>query len=266
MKPRIAVWKFSSCDGCQLSLLDCEDELLALGNAVEIAYFLEATSRVEDGPYDVSIVEGSITTAHDEERIQEVRENSGVVVAIGACATAGGIQALKNFADVEEYKRIVYAHPEYVDTLATSTPIGEHIKVDVELRGCPIDRGQLLAAISALVLGHAPRTKTSPVCLDCKQNGITCVLVSKGRPCLGPITQTGCGALCPSIGRGCFGCFGPADTANVDALTAQLRQLGMTDVGIDEMMNTYATTQFRKLVADQAGTGRGGSDDSGEQV
>lgn len=159
MKPRIAVWKFSSCDGCQLSLLDCEDELLALGNAVEIAYFLEATSRVEDGPYDVSIVEGSITTAHDEERIQEVRENSGVVVAIGACATAGGIQALKNFADVEEYKRIVYAHPEYVDTLATSTPIGEHIKVDVELRGCPIDRGQLLAAISALVLGHAPRAR-----------------------------------------------------------------------------------------------------------
>ena len=124
----LAVWKFASCDGCQLSLLDCEDELLALAGALDIAYFLEAGRAEVRGEYDVSIVEGSITTEHDAERIREIRACSGMLIAVGACANAGGIQALRNFADVEDYTSIVYARPEYISTLATSTPASEHVR------------------------------------------------------------------------------------------------------------------------------------------
>ena len=134
------MWKFASCDGCQLTVLNCEDELLELAGEIEIAYFPEATRAVVEGPYDLSLVEGSVTTADDAERIQQVRQNSRRLVTIGACATAGGIQALRNFADVAEFRAAVYAQPEYVETLATSTPIAAHVPVDFELRGCPIDR------------------------------------------------------------------------------------------------------------------------------
>ena len=144
---RVAVVKFASCDGCQLTLLDCEDELLGIAGAVDIVHFLEAGGPVLSGPYDLAIVEGSITTAHDAARIRELREQSTVLVSIGACATAGGIQALRNAADVTEYASVVYAHPEYLSTLATSTPISSHVQVDVELRGCPVDKGQLLHVI-----------------------------------------------------------------------------------------------------------------------
>src|SRR6266498_6065311 len=139
-KPKLAVWKFASCDGCQLSLLDCEDELLSVIGEVEIANFPEASRAVVKGPYDLSLVEGSITTPHDAERIKEVRRVSKFLVTIGACATSGGIQALRNFADVNEFVSIVYASPEYISTLATSTGIADHIAVDFELRGCPIDK------------------------------------------------------------------------------------------------------------------------------
>src|SRR5215212_10788621 len=134
--PTLAVWKFASCDGCQLTLLDCEDELLTLAGQVQIVTFLEASSAIVGGPYDVSLVEGSITTAADERRIHEIREQSKVLVTIGACATAGGVQALRNFADVEEFTSVVYARPDYVSTLATSTPIAAHVDVDYELHGC----------------------------------------------------------------------------------------------------------------------------------
>ena len=217
-KPRLAVVKFASCDGCQLSLLDCEDELLTVAGAVEIAYFLEATSKIAPGPYDVALVEGSITTAHDAQRIQQVREESGYLVTIGACATAGGIQSLKNWADHEEYMACVYAQPEYISTLATSTPIADHVAVDFELRGCPINRFQLVEVLTALIAGRKPRTPTHSVCLDCKRRGTVCIEVARGVPCLGPITQTGCGAICPAYDRGCYGCFGPAGQANTDSL------------------------------------------------
>ena len=147
-RPTLAVWKFSSCDGCQLSLLDCEDELLAIAGAIQIAYFPEATSAELEGPYDISLVEGSITTAHDAERILEIRERSGLLVTIGACATAGGIQALRNFADVKEWIPLVYASPEFISTLETSTPIADHVKVDLELRGCPISKEQLVETVT----------------------------------------------------------------------------------------------------------------------
>ena len=215
-KPRLAVWKFSSCDGCQLRLLDCEDELLALAGAVEIAYFLEATSANLDGAgeFDVSLVEGSITNEHDAARIEEVRKRSKVVVAIGACATVGGVQALKNYADVDAFVDAVYASPEFISTLATSTGISEHVQVDFELQGCPVSKAQLLEVLTAFLAGRRPRIPAYSVCVECKRRGTTCVMVARGTPCLGPVTQAGCGALCPSYARGCFGCYGPKETPN----------------------------------------------------
>ena len=216
-KPRLAVHKFASCDGCQLSLLDCEDELLAVAGAVEIALFPEASSRMEQGPYDVVLVEGSITTPSDAERIRRVRREAKFLVTIGACATAGGIQALRNFADHAEFMRAVYASPHYIQTLATSTPIADHVPVDFELRGCPIDKRQLLEVLASLLAGRKPRTPSESVCPGCKRRGTVCIMVAKGEPCLGPITQAGCGAICPAYDRGCYGCFGPAKQTNVES-------------------------------------------------
>ncbi|HTX46461.1 MAG TPA: hypothetical protein VMD48_09295 [Solirubrobacteraceae bacterium] len=216
--PTLAVWKFSSCDGCQLSLLDCEDELLALSERIRIAYFLEASRATVDGPYDISLVEGSITTSHDAERIREVRAQSRALITIGACATAGGIQALRNFADVEAFTRAVYASPEFISTLRTSTPISAHVAVDFELRGCPIDKRQLLEVISAYLNRRRPRVRAHSVCIDCKRRGNVCVMVAHGTACLGPVTHAGCGALCPSYDRGCYGCYGPKETPNTVSL------------------------------------------------
>ena len=211
-KPKLAVWKFSSCDGCQLSLLDCEDELLAVTDALEIANFPEASRAVVKGPYDLSLVEGSITTPHDAERIHGIRRASKFLVTIGACATAGGIQALRNFKDVKEFISIVYARPDYIETLKKSTPITDHVFVDFELRGCPINKHQLVEVLSAFLNGRKPNTPPHSVCVECKQGGTVCVMVAHGMPCLGPVTQVGCGALCPRYARGCYGCFGPKET------------------------------------------------------
>ena len=245
-RPKLAVWKFASCDGCQLSLLDCEDELLAVAGEVEIANFLEASSAVVDGPYDLSLVEGSITTPHDAERIREVREVSRHVVTIGACATSGGVQALKNFADVDEFIHAVYATPEYVSTLATSTPISAHIAVDFELHGCPIDKRQLLEVITAFLHGRRPAIASTSVCTECKRRGNVCVVVAHGTPCLGPVTHAGCGALCPSFNRGCYGCFGPMESPNTVALTRELRVLGMSERNVERVFRTFNVTKFEE--------------------
>ena len=231
-KPRIGVFKFASCDGCQLTLLDCEDELLALADAVEIAYFPEATRRELKGPYDVTLVEGSITTHQDAERIQRVRRQSKRLIVIGACATSGGIQALRNWQNVDEMTRVVYATPGYISTLRTSTPIAEHVPVDFELRGCPIDKHQLIEVISAMLAGRRPAVPTYSVCMECKRRGNICVTVAQGTPCLGPVTQAGCGAICPAYTRGCYGCFGPMETPNTDAISNHLRILGQDDATI----------------------------------
>lgn len=228
-RPRIAVWKFASCDGCQLSLLDCERELLAVAGAVDLVMFPEASSAMEPGPYDVSLVEGSITTPHDLDRIREIRGQSRLLVTIGACATAGGIQALRNLADVGALAAAVYPSPELLDVLPTSTPIADHVVVDAELRGCPIDRGQLLEVLNAIVNHRPPRISTTSVCTECKARTRTCVMVAHGTPCLGPITQAGCGALCPAFHRGCYGCFGPMETPTVAGLTTWFRDHGMSD-------------------------------------
>lgn len=242
-QPSLAVWKFASCDGCQLTLLDCEDDLLPLAGRVRFAYFLEATSATSEGPYDVSLVEGSITTPGDVQRIRAIRAASRVLVTIGACATAGGIQALRNAANADEYRSVVYAHPEYLDTLDDSTPISAHVPVDYELRGCPIDRGQLLDMLTALLAGRRPRLPAYPVCTDCKRRGLACVLVAAGTPCLGPVTRAGCGAVCPAVGRGCFGCFGPVADANTAALLAQLRATGATGAELRRLLSTFTVAE-----------------------
>ena len=224
-KPTLAVYKFSSCDGCQLSILNLEDELLDLVGAVEIAYFLEATSKIQPGPYDIAMVEGSITTPHEAERIQEIRAACSTLIAIGTCATAGGIQALRNFTQADKLADFTYDHPEYLDYLETSTPVSEHVQVDLELWGCPLNKYQLLEAVVALLQQRKPRLPTHSVCLDCKRNGTVCVMVADGVPCAGPVTRSGCGALCPANGRGCYGCFGPAPEADLDTLVPRLQAL-----------------------------------------
>ncbi|OGO43173.1 MAG: oxidoreductase [Chloroflexi bacterium RBG_16_57_9] len=235
-RPRLAVFKFASCDGCQLTLLNAEDELLTIAGAVDIAYFVEARRQALAGPYDVTLVEGSITTPEEVRRIQEVRHQSKFLITIGACATAGGIQALRNWGDVSEFTRIVYAHPEYIQTLDKSTPIAEHVPVDLELRGCPIDKGQLLDVLTGLLIGRKPHVPGYSVCMECKRRGTVCVLAAQGLACLGPVTHTGCGAICPAFGRGCYGCFGPMESPNTELLGARLLELG---AGRDEVVRLF---------------------------
>jgi sulfhydrogenase subunit delta len=252
-RPTLAVMKFASCDGCQLTLLDAEDELLAVAEAVQISHFAEASSRLEPGPYDVALVEGSITTPEDRHRLIKLRAESKFLVTIGACATAGGVQALRNFADHQEFMQSVYARPDYIETLATSTPISAHVKVDFELRGCPIDKHQLLEVIASLVAGHRPRTSTESVCQPCKRRGTVCVVVARSVPCLGPVTQAGCGSICPAYDRGCYGCFGPSHQPNLPSMTKQLVNNGMDTVDTAlflQSFNTYSpafSTESQRL-------------------
>jgi sulfhydrogenase subunit delta len=238
-RPRLAVWKFASCDGCQLTLLDVEDHLLDVAGVIDIAYFPEATKGKIEGRYQLSLVEGSITTAHDARRIREVREISETLVTIGACATAGGIQALRNWADVDEFLRIVYAEPSYIDTLSTSTPIEDHVPVDFQLRGCPISKHQLIEVIDAFLHMRKPNIPGHSVCVECKLRGTTCVMVAQGIPCMGPITHAGCGAICPAYDRGCYGCFGPSQAPNIDSLAAWWKQLEVTDVDLVRALRTF---------------------------
>lgn len=247
-KPRIGVFKFASCDGCQLSLLDAEDHLLAVADAIEIAYFPEASRTMSKGPYDIALVEGSITTHHDAQRIQEIRRQSKKLVTIGACATSGGIQALRNWRDVDEFIRVVYASPKFISTLKLSTPIAEHVPVDFELRGCPINQYQLVELIAATLAGRRPNIPTYSVCIECKARETVCVAVARGTACLGPVTQAGCGAICPAFDRGCYGCYGPMDSANTASISKQFRVLGQTDPQIARAFrgfNAWAW-QFRK--------------------
>lgn len=252
-KPTLAVWKFASCDGCQLALLDLEDELLAVAGAIEIAYFKEATRGEVSGPYDVSLVEGSVTTPHDVERIENVRAQSKFLVTIGACATAGGVQALRNFAGVAGYLQAVYARPDYIETLASSTPIKGHVEVDFELQGCPINKYQLLEVLTALLHGRTPQIPNHSVCVECKSRYTPCVMVAQGIPCLGPVTHAGCGAICPSYNRGCYGCYGPMETPNLVALAEQWHTLGCDERDIQRALRTFYawSDEFRTFTAER---------------
>jgi sulfhydrogenase subunit delta len=238
-RPSLAVFKFASCDGCQLQLLDAQGKLLEIADRVRIDHFLEASSLVVPGPYDVGLVEGSISTAHDAERIREVRRQCRYLVTIGACATSGGIQALRNWGKIDDFLGAVYASPEYVTTLATSTAIADHVPVDFELRGCPIDTGQLVELVTALVLGRKPRVPGHSVCVECKARGTVCVAVAKGIPCLGPVTQAGCGAICPAHDRECFGCYGPSEAVNLVSLTGFYEARGTPRADLTRLVRSF---------------------------
>jgi coenzyme F420-reducing hydrogenase gamma subunit len=255
-RPRLAVFKFASCDGCQLSLLDCEDELLAVAGEIEIAYFVEARRRTIEGPYDVTLVEGSVTTEEEAERIREARRQSRYLVSIGACATSGGIQALRNWTDVNDYIQVVYATPQYIHTLSRSRPISDFVAVDFELRGCPISKMQLIELITALLIGRKPHVPPYSVCIECKRRGTVCVMVAGGTPCLGPATQAGCGAICPAFDRGCYGCFGPIDPANPASLGMQFIRLGQSPAQVARAFRSFngyapalraASNEFEKM-------------------
>ena len=228
-KPRVAVVKFASCDGCQLTLLDCEDELLAIADRVHFAHFAEASSDLQPGPYDLTIVEGSVSTPEDRHRIVKLRAQSKKLITIGACATAGGVQALRNFGNSDEYSKAVYASPEMIQTLADSTPIAQHVKVDFELRGCPVDKQQLIEVVLAFAQGRQPKTSTESVCQPCKRRGTVCVVVAQNKPCLGPVTQAGCGAICPAYDRGCYACFGPSAQPNMRGVSEGLLRGRLTN-------------------------------------
>lgn len=262
-RPKLAVYKFSSCDGCQLQLLNLEDELLNLVDAVEVAYFLEARRQQLPPPYDIGLVEGSVSTPEEEDRIHQVRRDCKYLITIGACATSGGIQALRNWGDVEEFTRCVYARPNYIQTLETATPIGSHVFVDFELRGCPVDEHQLLELISALLDGRRPNIPTHCLCIECKRKGFPCVMISQGQPCLGPVTQAGCGALCPGCNRPCYGCFGPMEQPNMESLCQWLTsRQGRTPGEMKRMLRTFngflepfkqASDQYERLESKQRG-------------
>lgn len=232
-KPSIAVHKFSSCDGCQLAFLNAGEDLLRLAELVEIRHFLEAGVANEYAQVDIAFVEGSISTSEELTRIQRVRAASSYLVTLGACATAGGLQALRNLDQSNEpWKHAVYAQPAYIHTLDQAEPVGAHVKVDLELWGCPVNGAQVLGAVRQLLFGIAPLEQRDKVCMECKRQQTVCVMVTEGRPCMGPVTRTGCGALCPRFGRDCYACFGPAESPNTEALSRCLEGLGLPPADI----------------------------------
>jgi coenzyme F420-reducing hydrogenase gamma subunit len=240
-KPRLGVFKFASCDGCQLSILDCEDQLLALAGRVEIAYFLEATRRPLEGEFDLALVEGSVSTQGQEEEIREIRRRSRFLMTLGACASNGGIQGLRNFGSLDAGKALafVYPSPEYVATLACSRPASDYVKVDLELPGCPISKNQLLGVLAQMLAGSRPKVSNHALCLDCKRAHLVCILVTQGAPCMGPVTSTGCGVLCPSHDRPCYSCFGPHSQTNTAALYSRFEQLGLKPEEIRRLFHTF---------------------------
>lgn len=255
-RPRVGVVKFASCDGCQLTILDLESELLQVVAHFDIVEFPEASSNRSDGPYDVLLVEGSVSTPEQAEQIVELRKQAKLLVTIGACATSGGIQALRNWADHDAFRAAVYAHPEVVASLPTATPVADHVRVDAELRGCPIGIGQLRELLTALILGRRPEVRDEAVCAECKRRGAVCVMVATGTPCLGPVTQSGCGALCPRWGRGCYGCFGPREGANVTSLSGALLATGRAEPDVGRLFAGFTAwaEPFRSLVTELGGT------------
>jgi sulfhydrogenase subunit delta len=255
-KPQIAVHKFSSCDGCQLALLNAGESLLTLSELVEIVHFVEAGPVDFGAQVDIAMVEGSIATPEDLERIQRIRANSKYLITLGACATAGGVQALRNLADGQAWIDAVYASPQYISSLATSTPIAAHVKVDLELWGCPVNTRQVLAAVRALLFGVVPAVSRDSVCMECKRAGNICVLVAKGMPCMGPVTQTGCGALCPSFGRECYACYGPTENLNSAALTRRFAGLGLVPEAIARRFLTINSAAPEFVQAAQQARGK----------
>jgi sulfhydrogenase subunit delta len=227
-KLRVAVHKFSSCDGCQLALINATEKLIELSQLVEIVHFAELGIVNPDEEADIAIIEGSISTPDEVERINKIRKITKFLLSVGACATAGGVQALRNFNNVKSWMGDIYDNPNAIDVLNTSTSIAHNVQVDLELWGCPVDKHQLFLAMRSLLWGVVPRLSRDSLCLDCKRQGYVCVLVTKGMPCMGPVTRIGCGVLCPKLGRDCYECFGPKENPNGESLGNRFASLGLT--------------------------------------
>jgi len=236
-KLTLAVHKFTSCDGCQLAFLNAGEKLLTLFDLTEITHFAEAGQVNLEKKVDVAIIEGSISTPEEKIRINKIRQNSKFVITIGACATSGGLQALRNITNSEEWVKSIYTNPEHIKTLKTSTAISEHIKVNSEIWGCPVNTEQVLDAIRSLLSNATPRIKHDSVCIECKRKGNVCVLITKKQPCMGPVTQTGCGALCPTLGRACYACYGPKENSNSISLGRQFEKFGFKQESISQQFS-----------------------------
>jgi len=258
-RPRVAVHKFSSCDGCQLAFLNLGQTLLQVAELVEFVHFAEAGPVRPDALVDIAFVEGSVSTPDDRERIGRVRANSRFLVTIGACATAGGVQALRNLADTAQWVAGIYARPQTIALLEHSTPIASHVKVDLELWGCPVNARQILGALRALLFGVTPAEERDKVCLECKRRQSVCVVVAKALPCMGPVTRTGCGALCPSFGRDCYACYGPAENPNTAALAQRFEGLGLAPAAVTRrfLFINNGAPAFRDQATGAAGKAHG---------
>jgi sulfhydrogenase subunit delta len=253
-RPRIGIVKFASCDGCQLTLLDLEDELLAIAERVDLVEFAEASAHRSSGPFDVLFVEGSISTAEQVDEIVRLRAVTHRLITIGACATAGGIQAIRNWFDLDEVRASVYPDLTFVESLAQARPVADFVAVDGELRGCPISPAQLREFLVALTTGRRAQLPDEAVCLECKRRGVVCVAVARGIACLGPVTRAGCGAICPAYGRGCYGCFGPRESANTKSLAAWFSDgRSAADVGRLFAGFTAWSEPFRRTIDEHGG-------------
>ena len=227
MKPKVGVFSFTSCEGCQLQILNLEDELLDLLGHIEIVNFREAmTEKGED--YQIALVEGSISTRSDAEELSEIREQADLVISIGACAVTTGLNGMRNLNTAREAWRRVYPDREFDDNVASEVrPVSEVVEVDFEVPGCPIDRGELLRVLSVLLAGGVPRVPRTPVCDECRRAGNPCLLDS-GRYCFGSLAPSGCGAVCTSFGESCVACRGHLPNAPVEELMEVLLQKGLS--------------------------------------
>jgi len=224
-KPIVAFFGLTCCAGCQLEILNQEDKLLDILRAIELVQFRMGSSATHDGPYDICFVEGSVTNEAELEKLKELREKSKVLVAMGACATTGGVNAIRNGLNIEELKQSVYGDASHIKTLPEILPLKKYVKVEFELQGCPINGEEFVELVKALLSGSTPREKNYPVCVECRLKENIC-LMKEGELCLGPITRAGCGALCPSVGFPCEGCWGPVPQANVDSEIVMFSEMG----------------------------------------
>lgn len=239
-KPKIGIFSFTCCEGCQLEILNCEDELLDIAGAVDIVSFGMAQSNNPDVEMDVAFVEGTIVQADEVEVLKKIRERSRLLIAIGACATYGGVAAIDRDRDREELKRIVYGKDGDFIPSITPSPLYEHVKVDFSLQGCPIEKNQFIKTVGYLLHGDLPILPEYSLCTECKRKENECVLVHHKIPCLGPITMAGCDARCPTHYQGCDGCFGPIDEANVTMEYNVLREIGIGREEIAHKMGVFA--------------------------
>lgn len=245
--PRLAFFSFTCCEGCQLAVLSCEDELPDILSLVKIVNFREAIDQKSDD-YDIAFVEGSITRKEEVRKLKKIRKHAKIVVALGACSSTGGLNCLKNRFPMDEVKREVYGKDagksERFDTLPTRA-IDEIIPVDYYLHGCPISKKEFLHLTTSLLLGKRPDIPNHPVCVECKMAGNICVF-EKGMTCVGPITRAGCEAICVTYGAICWGCRGLVDNPNADAHAETLKRYGLTVESVMRKFSLYGACKTHK--------------------